>query len=80
MLDLFDEADEAREVHDLLTWWNRCEFMLLAMSHVIHGCTYYSHIFPSYSSARRPVCKNSALARIKEKRLELKALAANTLP
>ncbi|KIM76841.1 hypothetical protein PILCRDRAFT_77388 [Piloderma croceum F 1598] len=27
-------------------------------------------IFPGYSSARRPVCKNSALARIKEKRKE----------
>ncbi|KIM72920.1 hypothetical protein PILCRDRAFT_81530, partial [Piloderma croceum F 1598] len=34
-------------------------------------------IFPSYSSARRPVCKNSALPRIKEKRLELKAMANN---
>jgi len=34
-------------------------------------------IFPSYSSAGRPVCKNSALARIKEKRSELKAKADN---
>ncbi|KIM77880.1 hypothetical protein PILCRDRAFT_824854 [Piloderma croceum F 1598] len=31
-------------------------------------------IFPAYSSARRAVCKNSALARIKAKRLEQKAL------
>jgi hypothetical protein len=37
----------------------------------------YSQIFPSYSSARRPTCKDSALARIKEKRVELKALSAN---
>jgi hypothetical protein len=36
---------------------------------------YYSQIFPNYSSARRSVCKNSALARIKEKRAELKAAA-----
>ena len=50
-----------------LSWW-------LA----IQGCKCYSQVFPSYSSARRPVCKNSALARIKEKRLELKALATNT--
>jgi hypothetical protein len=34
-----------------------------------------SQIFPNYSSARRSVCKNSTLARIKEKRAELKAAA-----
>jgi hypothetical protein len=34
----------------------------------------YSQIFPSYSSARRAVCKNSALARIKAKRSEMRAL------
>jgi len=32
-------------------------------------------IFPSYSSAQRPVSKNSALARIKAKRSELRAIA-----
>jgi len=37
-------------------------------------------IFPSYSSARRPVCKNSALARIKQRRAELKAMSVNRLP
>jgi len=57
VLDLLEDIDEAEEVNDLITWWNR-------------------QIFPSYSSARRPVCKNSALARIKEKRSELKAAAA----
>jgi len=34
-------------------------------------------IFPAYSSARRSVCKNSALARIKAKRTELQPLAVN---
>lgn len=34
-------------------------------------------IFPSYSSGRRPVHKNSALARIKLRRAELKAVAQN---
>jgi hypothetical protein len=34
-------------------------------------------IFPTYSSAQRSVSKNSALARIKEKRAELKALSLN---
>jgi hypothetical protein len=35
-------------------------------------------IFPSYSSARRPVNKNSALAKIREKRSAMKAQEANT--
>jgi hypothetical protein len=34
-------------------------------------------IFPIYSSARRPVCKNSALAKIKERRAALKERAVN---
>ncbi|KIM71880.1 hypothetical protein PILCRDRAFT_16629 [Piloderma croceum F 1598] len=34
-------------------------------------------IFPDYLSTRRPICKNSALTRIKEKRAELKAMALN---
>jgi hypothetical protein len=35
---------------------------------------FHSQIFPNYSSALRPVCKNSAFARIKEKRLEMRRL------
>lgn len=35
-------------------------------------------IFPNYLSTRRPICKDSALTRIKEKRAELKAMALNT--
>jgi hypothetical protein len=31
-----------------------------------------SHIFPSYSSAQRALTKNSALAKIKEKRARIK--------
>jgi hypothetical protein len=34
---------------------------------------FLSQIFPGYSLARHPISKNSALARIKEKQLELKA-------
>jgi hypothetical protein len=34
-----------------------------------------SQIFPSHTSVERPVYKNSALARIKKKRAELKAAA-----
>jgi hypothetical protein len=39
---------------------------------------FHSQIFPSYSSARRTVCKNSAFARIKQKRSELKEIGLNT--
>ena len=35
---------------------------------------FHSQIFPNYSSALRPVCKNSAFARIKEKRSEIRCL------
>jgi hypothetical protein len=35
-------------------------------------------IFPGHSPARCLLCKNSALARIKEKRLELKAASSNS--
>jgi hypothetical protein len=36
----------------------------------------FSQIFPSYSSARRPICQNSTLARIKAKRLEAQSASA----
>jgi len=32
-------------------------------------------VFPNYSLARHPICKDSALAKIKEKRAEMKATA-----
>jgi hypothetical protein len=56
-------------------WWNRC--VIGSLSGVLDfnrsvGC---SQIFPNFSSARRPVSKNSALARIRAKRSELNAIA-----
>jgi hypothetical protein len=38
----------------------------------------FSQVFPTYSSAPQIPCKNSALAKIKEKRA-LKALSTNTV-
>jgi hypothetical protein len=29
ILDLFDDVEEAEEVNDLLTWWNRCAFTVV---------------------------------------------------
>jgi hypothetical protein len=69
ILDLFDDTDEKEEVNDLLAWWNRyLQFLFQLVS------AYISHrqIFPVYSLARHPICKNSALARIKERRVALK--------
>jgi hypothetical protein len=77
VLDLFEDVEEQKEVNDLMTWWNRLVLILRnscfsqLMSRVVR------QIFPSYSSARRAVCKNSALARIKEKRAELKTIVLN---
>jgi len=36
-----------------------------------------SQIFPNHSSAQRPITKNSALAKIREKRAQRKAAAAS---
>ena len=41
--------------------------------------TLSSQIFPGFSAARRPIAKDSALAKIKEKRAIKKALAQNFL-
>jgi hypothetical protein len=38
---------------------------------------HFSQILSNYSLGRHPVCKNSALARIKQKRAEMKAAARN---
>jgi hypothetical protein len=48
---------------------NSCLFVV---SIVIETLT-DSHIFPSYSSALRPLAKDSALAKIKEKRARTRA-------
>jgi hypothetical protein len=37
-------------------------------------------IFPNYSSAQRPIAKNSALAKIKEKQVLQKAAAGSNDP
>jgi hypothetical protein len=37
-----------------------------------------SQVFPNFSSARRTICKNSALARIKAKRAELRSIGNNS--
>lgn len=40
---------------------------------------HYSQVFPNYLSAGHSICKHSILARIREKRLELRATTSNTI-
>jgi hypothetical protein len=79
-MDLFNDTDEQEEVDALQTWWNRYAFTsrssLLCRTHI---SLFYSQIFPSYLSARRSICKHSALARIREKWLELKAITGDVI-
>ena len=76
VLDLFGDPDEQGEVNDLLVWWNRCFFSSLSLQRPLTDIS-RRQIFPIYSSARRPVCKDSALAKIKERRAALKERTNN---
>lgn len=79
VLDYFEDADEQREVQELLIWWNRYAQLLVYNYFVfkltiLHGC---SQIFPSYSSTQRAPAKDSVRAIMKEKRA-LQALQQQT--
>jgi hypothetical protein len=71
ILDIFDDPEEQEEVKDLLSWWNRfgCSLDLLAHPLIAHP----SQIFPNHAAPRRELAKNSALARIRAKRANLRA-------
>jgi hypothetical protein len=76
-MDLFDDSDEKQEVEELLTWWNR----YVTPGHLAlpaNSGRMFSQVFPNFSSAQRPVVKNSALARIRERRAALKQGSNNT--
>lgn len=59
----------------LLVWWNRCANLstYCVASNSLSQCARY--IFPDYSAARRPVAKDSALAKIKARRTRIKEAA-----
>jgi len=71
ILDVFKDVEEIQEVNDLQRWWNQCVIHYSFSAWLTKPIG--SQIFPNYSTARRPLCKNSALARIKAKRSELRA-------
>jgi hypothetical protein len=76
VLDLLEDIEEQEEVNKLLMWWNRYE-MTSTLFLLLTNTGFSSQIFPSYSSARQVICKNSVLARIKEKRAETRNAACN---
>jgi len=74
ILELFDDVEEKNEIDDLLTWWNRyvCHCRSISYNSLLFS---YSQIFPNYLSGGRAICKNTALARIRQKRMEQRAIA-----
>jgi hypothetical protein len=68
ILDIFEDPEEKQEVDDLAVWWNR---WLVNLYSALLILMFSRQIFPSYSTAQRPLIKNSALARIREKRARM---------
>ena len=75
VLDLLEDVEEKEEVHELLVWWNRCVTSRLVKAASELWSNVCRQIFLNHSLAGSATCKNSALARIKAKRLERSASA-----
>jgi len=73
ILELLEDPDERLEVVELLIWWNRYLSLFGALQSTDNPTL--SQIFPHHANPSRVVAKNSALARIKEKRAAQKAQA-----
>lgn len=75
ILDLFDDGDEQDEVKNLLAWWNRSVRVSYCLTwpaaHINVAC---SQIFPTHSTAQRPITTGSALASIRARRVALNLL------
>jgi hypothetical protein len=77
ILDLLEDPDESEEVGDLMTWWTR--FVMYSVNLKLQANIMCSRIFPNSSSSQRSISKNSALAKIREKRAALRERAASTV-
>ena len=73
VVEMFDDSEEVIEVNELIAWWNRYVHVGEYSSGFFWH--WFSQIFPN-QLAKRPACKNSALAKIKEKCAEHRALEA----
>jgi hypothetical protein len=75
VLDLLEDEDEKEEVKDLIVWWNRyrCTVFSAVLSDCLILLIAFRQIFPNYSAAKRPIPRNSVLAKIREKRALLRS-------
>lgn len=76
VLELFYDIEEKQEVDSLLLWWDQWKHFsaLMRLERLRWICS--RRVFPSASSGQQIRSKNSALARIKEKRALDKARMA----
>ena len=81
VLDFLDDPDEKPSVDELLDWWNWSVHIWLPASRVpFQADGSYSQIFPGHmtrvraisNTSARAISKNSALAKLKEKRAAMK--------
>lgn len=72
-MELLEDADEVDEVDQLVTWWNRFDRALSDLSVLT---LQNRQIFPLYTTTERLPTKNSALARIRQKRADYQAGAS----
>lgn len=78
VVELFPDPEEKKEVNELLIWWNWCICIIYIQRHfTLTGVTlmYICSIFPN-QLVKHPVYENSALAKIKQKWAEKRALEA----
>ena len=67
ILELLDDVEEKEEVDQLMTWWNRQVFCHPSILFIHEK---HRQIFPLYTEVEQLPSKNSALAWIRQKRME----------
>lgn len=67
-MELLFDREEREEVDQLLTWWNRYVYPFIGFHIVLMKMN--RQVFPLYADIERLPSKNSALARIRQKRAE----------
>lgn len=68
ILELLDDPQEKEEVDQLVVWWNRCACPMFCIDRADDS---NSQVFPLYADVERLPSKDSALARIRQKRVEI---------
>lgn len=79
IVEFLEDPDENTEVQELLVWWNRWahpnNIIFPELTRFHDAVT--SQVFPGQTSAKRPISKDSVLAKLKEKRAALKLRLSN---